>query len=294
MGEWAGLTGPPLKSKMDTPYSVPTWSTNCHTITPLNYIMIPNNSATVAVANPFKNPKLTGPQILALLAPVPGEPVFKVGVNPKIWRAGGTEKPKSNKENPAECDIARSGNKWSLVETSPTPLAQYIEAGRTWTGAIINSERLKTGKDAGYLTQVAALDFDKGIPDGPFDAQSLVSYESFSSTDELKKGRKVWLLPEPVNAERHKMILSSLSKAYGYCNDPATSNINRMWFGTKHPVEVNPSAVLDVERLLAEYPGPDKQETRKQKSKEALVEKLEGKKGTEAKRARVWRFYFLG
>lgn len=144
------------------------------------------------------------------------------------------------------------------MEVTLEQLCHFIGQGHTFiSGCIIDTTIKKLCADNTCNYAFFGLDIDnKGHQITPKqmidevkaklgeDVEPAVYYETFTSTAEHKRFRLLYFFEKPIeNHKDFKEMYNRLKILFPTCIDQATSNANRLWFGTNkpHTVRINPN-----------------------------------------------------
>ena len=147
------------------------------------------------------------------------------------------------------------------IEVTLEQLCNYIGQGCTFiSGCIIDSTIKRLSADNTHNYAFFGLDIDnKGHQITPQkmidevkrklgeDVEPTIYYETFTSTPEHKRFRLLYFFEKPIsNHQDFKTMYNRLKILFPNCIDQATSNANRLWFGTNKPqtVRINPNFKL--------------------------------------------------
>lgn len=147
------------------------------------------------------------------------------------------------------------------TEVTLEQLCKYIGRGHTFiSGCVIDTtiKNLSANNTQNYA--FFGLDIDnKGFQVTPTqmidevkaklgaDVEPTIYYETFTSTPEHKRFRLLYFFEKPItNHQDFKAMYNRLKILFPNCIDQATSNANRLWFGTNkpHTVRINPNFKL--------------------------------------------------
>lgn len=147
------------------------------------------------------------------------------------------------------------------LEVSLEQLCYYIGRGHTFiSGCIIDTTIKKLSAANTHNYAFFGLDIDnKGHQITPKqmidevksklgeDVEPTIYYETFTSTKEHRRFRLLYFFEKPIeNHKDFKEMYNQLKILFPTCIDQATSNANRLWFGTNKPntVRINPNSKL--------------------------------------------------
>ena len=147
------------------------------------------------------------------------------------------------------------------MEITLEQLCTLIGQGHTFiSGCVIDTNIKKLSADNTQNFAFFGLDIDnKGHQITPQqmidevklklgeDVEPTIYYETFTSTNEHKRFRLLYFFEKPIlNHQDFKRMYNRLKILFPNCIDQATSNANRLWFGTNkpHTVRINPKFKL--------------------------------------------------
>lgn len=125
-------------------------------------------------------------------------------------------------------------------------LAQLIQQGSTFIGGRVLDHSAKFTNDNVSDMSLITLDIDNKDTDiSPREAilhiekmigiRYAIYYDSFSSSNEKRKYRLVYVLDKPIDRKMYEEIYKRLLLLFPFC-DNSTKDVKRLWYGTKHPV----------------------------------------------------------
>lgn len=147
------------------------------------------------------------------------------------------------------------------TEVTLEQLCNYIGRGHTFiSGCVIDTTIKKLNASNTQNYAFFGLDIDnKGFQVTPTqmidevkaklgaDVEPTIYYETFTSTAEHKRFRLLYFFEKPIATHQDfKTMYNRLKILFPGCIDQATSNANRLWFGTNkpHTVRINPNFKL--------------------------------------------------
>lgn len=147
------------------------------------------------------------------------------------------------------------------TEVTLEQLCKYIGQGHTFiSGCVIDTTIKKLSANNTQNYAFFGLDIDnKGFQITPTqmidevkaklgaDVEPTIYYETFTSTPEHKRFRLLYFFEKPIATHQDfKTMYNRLKILFPNCIDQATSNANRLWFGTNkpHTVRINPNFKL--------------------------------------------------
>ena len=147
------------------------------------------------------------------------------------------------------------------TEVTLEQLCNYIGRGHTFiSGCVIDTTIKKLNASNTQNYAFFGLDIDnKGFQVTPTqmidevkaklgaDVEPTIYYETFTSTPEHKRFRLLYFFEKPIATHQDfKTMYNRLKILFPNCIDQATSNANRLWFGTNkpHTVRINPNFKL--------------------------------------------------
>lgn len=147
------------------------------------------------------------------------------------------------------------------IEITLEQLCNYIGRGHTFiSGCVIDTSIKKLNAENTQNYAFFGLDIDnKGFQVSPKqmidevkaklgeDVEPTIYYETFTSTAEHKRFRLLYFFENPITTHQEfKSMYNRLKILFPDCIDQATSNANRLWFGTDkpHTVRINPNFKL--------------------------------------------------
>lgn len=147
------------------------------------------------------------------------------------------------------------------TEVTLEQLCNYIGLGHTFiSGCVIDTTIKKLNASNTQNYAFFGLDIDnKGFQVTPTqmidevkaklgaDVEPTIYYETFTSTPEHKRFRLLYFFEKPIATHQDfKTMYNRLKILFPGCIDQATSNANRLWFGTNkpHTVRINPNFKL--------------------------------------------------
>ena len=144
------------------------------------------------------------------------------------------------------------------MEVTLEQLCKYIGQGHTFiSGCVIDTTIKKLSANNTQNYAFFGLDIDnKGFQVTPTqmidevkaklgaDVEPTIYYETFTSTSGHKRFRLLYFFEKPIATHQEfKAMYNRLKILFPNCIDQATSNANRLWFGTNkpHTVRINPN-----------------------------------------------------
>lgn len=144
------------------------------------------------------------------------------------------------------------------MEVTLEQLCKYIGQGHTFiSGCVIDTTIKKLSANNTQNYAFFGLDIDnKGFQVTPTqmidevkaklgaDVEPTIYYETFTSTSDHKRFRLLYFFEKPIATHQEfKAMYNRLKILFPNCIDQATSNANRLWFGTNkpHTVRINPN-----------------------------------------------------
>ena len=144
------------------------------------------------------------------------------------------------------------------TEVTLQQLCKYIGQGHTFiSGCVIDTTIKKLNASNTQNYAFFGLDIDnKGFQVTPTqmidevkaklgaDVEPTIYYETFTSTSDHKRFRLLYFFEKPIATHQEfKAMYNRLKILFPNCIDQATSNANRLWFGTNkpHTVRINPN-----------------------------------------------------
>ena len=136
------------------------------------------------------------------------------------------------------------------TEVTLEQLCNYIGRGHTFiSGCVIDTTIKKLNASNTQNYAFFGLDIDnKGFQVTPkqmidevkaklgADVEPTIYYETFTSTPEHKRFRLLYFFEKPIATHQDfKTMYNRLKILFPNCIDQATSNANRLWFGTNEP-----------------------------------------------------------
>ena len=162
----------------------------------------------------------------------------------------------NTKQEIAEC---QSVSHYITKEATPSKMYEWITQGRCWRAGVLKPKAYNFKKESFAGAQVLALDFDEFSQSPPetvnycrqLEIEPNFWYYSFSQgTKPFYNYRVVWVLNRLLSQEEYESLYKRILADEVFSkSDPATKDLNRLWYGTNKGGEFIKEELIDFSKF---------------------------------------------